>query len=83
MAHIDTLKYYEELIKSGQTEAEARAHVYTLHVALNDLVTKEDLKTEIQNLENRIDTKFETIEKVGGAFCIAMTMLLLKIAIWP
>jgi hypothetical protein len=49
---------------------------------LNDLVTKEDLRTETHNLENRIDAKFGTTEKVGGAFCIAMTMLLLKIAIW-
>jgi hypothetical protein len=79
MAHIDTLKYYEDLIKSGQNETEAKAHVYTLNNALSDLVTKEDLNS----LEKRIDSKFDTIEKFGGGFLITMTALLLKIAFWP
>ena len=82
MASIDTLQAYEDLIASGITEKEAKAQVHLLNNSLNGLATREDLHREINGLEKRIDSKFDTIEKFGGGFLITMTALLLKIAFW-
>lgn len=78
MANIDTLKYYESLIESGNTAPEAKAHIYAISNGISDLATKEDLK----HLENRIDYKFNVIEKLGGSLLIAIFILLLKVVIW-
>lgn len=61
MPHIDTLKFYEDLIKSGNNELEAKAHIYNINNALTDLVTKDDLHKELKDMENRIDLKFNNI----------------------
>ena len=45
---MDTLKYYKELIATGSTDAEAQAHVYALHGALDTLVTKDYLHGELR-----------------------------------
>lgn len=63
MAQIDTLQYYEHLIKGGDTPLEAKAHIYALNNAVGDLPTKDDLT----NLETRIDAKLDTKFGILGA----------------
>ena len=52
MATIDTLKHYEELVASGISDKQARVHIYTLEKALNNLGTKEDLRTIEKDLRH-------------------------------
>jgi len=84
---MDTLKYFEALRDVGITEAEAKAHVYSIANTFDCMVTREDLDTAIKGLENGtiriIAAKLELIEKFGGSLCIAIFILLLKIAFWP
>lgn len=79
MAHIDTLQVYKEYLSGGYTESQAITAVKALNTSFDGVATKEDLNS----LEKRIDSKFNTIEKIGGSCCIAIIILLLKIAIWP
>ena len=51
MAHIDTLKYYDDLIAEQVPDKQARIQVNTLYAGLGGFVTKEDLNSGLQNLE--------------------------------
>lgn len=79
---MNTLKYYESLIESGNSEQEAKAHAYALYNELENLATKEDLRLMLSQLKDTVDYKFNVIEKFGGSFLIAIFVLLLKVAIW-
>ena len=61
MAHIDTLSYYEALIKAGSSELEAKAHVYAMSTSIEDLVNKSDLHEEFISFADKLDIKFATI----------------------
>lgn len=75
MEHINTLKFFEELKAGGVPEEQARTQTYALNSALDHVATKEDLK----HLESKFNGKFGMIEKA----CIAIIVLLLKVAFWP
>ena len=83
MAHIDTLKYYEDLIKAGNSELEAKAHIYVINNSLSDLVTKDDLHAELGSLGSRIDAKLDMFRSIFIPMIVGLLMLLLKIAFWP
>lgn len=55
MAHIDTLKAYEELITAGVSEQQAKSQVKTLDSSLRDvtggLATRKDLQILESNLK--------------------------------
>lgn len=75
MANIDTLSYYKELIEAGNSEPEAVAHVYALSNGVKDLVTKDDLHSEIKGLENRLDTRLDSFEtKIDAKFTTIKTL---------
>lgn len=87
MAHIDTLKYYESLIKAGNNELEAKAHIYNLNDAISDLITKDDLHKELGRMEDKIITQIgsqiNTIKTLGWAMFVGLLVPLLKVAFWP
>jgi hypothetical protein len=62
----DTLKYANKLKSAGvpdkQAEAEAEALSEALEINLKELATKEYLKTELRDLEHRLDARFERID---------------------
>lgn len=62
MAQIDTLKYYKDLKASGVSDEQAEAEIRALQSALNDLATKEDLRSELNSLENKIKKKMDSVE---------------------
>jgi 2-phosphoglycerate kinase len=66
----DTLKFANTLkaagVSSAQAEAEATAISEILEVNLKDLVTKEDLHRELQQLEQRM------IIKLGSLLVLAL-----------
>jgi hypothetical protein len=64
MANIDTLQAYEDLVASGITEKEAKAHAHLLNNSLDGLATKEDLQNSLQNLEK--DLKYFFISSFIG-----------------
>jgi hypothetical protein len=61
----DTLKFANTLKAAGvspaQAEAEAVALSEVLEVNLKDLATKEDLRIELRNLEQRMESKIEKV----------------------
>ena len=79
MAHIDTLKVFDKLIASGLTPEQARMHSEILNSSFDGVATKEDLHQLESRIESKFDSKLGLIEKA----CIAIIVLLLKIAIWP
>lgn len=87
MAHIDTLKYFEELTNAGDSELEAKAHVYALNNGISDLVTIDDLHKELETLESKlsvkIDATFGTIKTLGWGITVIVAIPLFKIAFWP
>ncbi len=94
MANIDTLAYYEELRKAGDSELEAKAHVYALSKGISDLITKDDLHNELAGLESRMDSKMDskfaivfaelkTIRTLGWALFVGVMVPVFKLAFWP
>ncbi len=79
MAHIDTLQTYKEYLNSGYTETQAITAVKALNASFDSVATKEDLN----NLEKRIDAKFDAKFGMIEKACIAIIVLLLKVAFWP
>ncbi len=69
----DTLKYAKRLKDSGvpdkQAEAEAEALAEVLEVNLKDLPTKEDLRRDLRELEQRM------IIKLGGMMMAAIAIV--------
>ena len=69
----DTLKYAKRLKDSGvpdkQAEAEAEALAEVLEVNLKDLSTKEDLRRDLRELEQRM------IIKLGGMMMAAIVIV--------
>lgn len=43
MSHIDTLKTFDDLVASGVSEDQARAHINILDKSFNGVATKDDL----------------------------------------
>lgn len=62
----DTLKFANKLKAAGvadkQAEAEAEAIAEVIQVNFKDLVTKEDLRRELKELEMRFDAKLDRLE---------------------
>ncbi len=75
----DTLKYSKRLKEAGvpdkQAEAEAEALAEVLEVNLKDLATKEDLRRDLRELEQRM------VIKLGGMMMasIAIVATLVKL----
>jgi len=75
----DTLKFANTLKAAGvppaQAEAEATAISEILEVNFKDLVTKDDMRQEMQNMEQRL------IIKLGAmmAFSIGVVAILVKL----
>ena len=75
----DTLKYSKRLKEAGvpdkQAEAEAEALAEVLEVNLKDLATKEDLRRDLRELEQRM------VIKLGGMIMasIAIVATLVKL----
>lgn len=66
MSHINTLQVYEDLVKSGVSAEQAKAHVYALDTSFDGAATKEDLesmklatKKDFENFEIRFDSKLD------------------------
>ena len=51
MAHIDTLKAFDELVTSGVPEKEARAQISVLEKSFDGVVTTKDLQVMESNLK--------------------------------
>lgn len=94
MAHIDTLKYYESLVHAGNSELEAKAHIYAITNGLHDLVTKDDLHNELTKLENKLDVRMDAgfnlihlemkyIKQIGYFICIFLAFPIIKDFILP
>ena len=74
MANIDTLAYYEELIKGGSNELEAKAHVYALSHCIGEVVTESTLHKELQNLKEPIMIELKSIKTFGWALFISIVV---------
>ncbi len=82
----DTLKFANALKEAGvpaaQAEAEAMALSEVLEINLRDLVTKEDLKHEVELLRRDMrDMEQRLVIKLGGlmAFSIGVVAALVKL----
>ncbi|MDP2903091.1 MAG: DUF1640 domain-containing protein [Methylovulum sp.] len=82
----DTLKFANTLKEAGvppaQAEAEATALSEVLEVNLKELVTKEDLKHEVESLRRDMrDMEQRLVIKLGGlmAFSIGIVAVLVKL----
>lgn len=62
----DTLKFANKLKLAGvpdkQAEAEAEALSEVLEINLKELATKQDIRLEVRDLEQRLDARFERID---------------------
>ncbi len=62
----DTLKFSNTLKAAGvppaQAEAEATALAEVLEVNLKELATKEDLRRDLKELEQRLDVRFSQVD---------------------
>jgi len=76
----DTLKYANALKKAGikpeQAEAQASALSEVLEVNLKELVTKDDLKQELAQLELRMTIKLGAMLTVAVGAVVALMKLL-------
>lgn len=78
MRHIDTLEKYEQLLKSGVPETQAKAQVYALNSAIEESMVEVATKQDLQNLEAHLKIYFNKI--VGGAVVAGLIMpIFLKI----
>jgi hypothetical protein len=66
MSHIDTLQAYEDLVRSGIGEPQAKAQVHALNAAFDGVATKADL----QMLEK--DLKIFFVYLVGGTLLVGL-----------
>ena len=48
---MDTLKYYDSLIATGEPDEKARAHVAALQGATTEMVTKDYLRRELMQIK--------------------------------
>jgi len=60
MEHNRAVKYYEDLTSSGMSEQQAKVQINMLDSVIENLATKDNLKTEINNLEVRLDSKLDS-----------------------
>jgi hypothetical protein len=76
----DTLKYANTLkaagVPSAQAEAEATALAEVLEINLKELATKEDLKRDLKELEQRIVIKLGTLIALAIGIVAALVKLL-------
>ena len=79
MTTMTALTYYKSLTDSKVSADEAFAQAAAFDAAIIELATKEDLKTAINGLENRINDKLYTIRTLGwalfGLLCIMATAI--------
>ena len=82
MAHIDVFQHYDNLMAAGVSEAQAKEQARALNSALDGLVTKEDLKYELNNLESKleskIDSKFNILFILGGLMFLINTLPMIE-----
>ena len=76
----DILKFANKLKAAGvpdkQAEAEAAALSEVLEVNLKELVTKEDLRIGLRELESKLEAKIDKLEaKFTGEFTLVKWML--------
>jgi hypothetical protein len=76
----DTLAFVKRLSAAGMEarQAEALAEALTAH-AFDDLVTKSDLKTGLQDLELRLTTRMGAIIAASTALTVAILGALISI----
>ena len=76
----DTLKYAKRLKDSGvpdkQAEAEAEALAEVLEVNLKDLATKEDLRRDLREMEQRMTIKLAGMMMAAIAIVATLVKLL-------
>jgi len=74
MEHINTLDMYRQYLSAGYTEQQAVAAVRALDSSLNDLVTKDDLNSGLQKLENDLKLYVGRIigSTIGGSFLFVL-----------
>lgn len=76
----DTLKFANTLKEAGvpdkQAEAEARAVAEAFAPNTSELATKADLRTEVTRLDNKIDSRFESLTKEMQAMELRLTIKL-------
>jgi len=73
--NIDTLEAYDDLIKAGVPDLQARAQIYNMSKATDDLITSKELKLALEMLEK--DLKIFFVYIVGGALAANMVIPLL------
>lgn len=78
---IDTHAYFKRLTGAGMSEplAEVVAHERAQHI--ESLVTKDDLKSEMQLLEHRLTIKFGTMFVAGHLASIGIILALLPMVL--
>jgi hypothetical protein len=76
MSHIDTLQVYKEYIAAGYTEAQSSAAVKALNASFDSVVTKDELRSALKDLEK--DLKFFILWVIGGAFAAAFLIPVLQ-----
>ena len=74
MAHIDTLEMYKQCLSAGVPESQAMAAVRALDSLFNDLLTKDDLNSGLQKLENDLKLYVGRIigSTIGGSFLFVL-----------
>lgn len=76
----DTLKFANTLKEAGvpdkQAEAEARAVAEAFAANTSELATKADLRAEVTRLDNKIDSRFESLTKEIQAMELRLTIKL-------
>ena len=71
MAHIDTLKYYEDLVSRGISQAEASAQAHVLDSVFVNVATKDEIKevkAEVKEIKSDLRKMFYTM--IGGMFVL-------------
>lgn len=79
MANINTLEYFDNLVRAGVSEREARANVENLNSSLDHLATKEDLNLMAEKIERNLKIFFGYI--IGGTF-LATILIPILVAIF-
>ncbi len=71
---MDTLKYYEKLVAAGSSDLQAKAHVYSIHDSLDELVTRDHLHKELDGIKKEISH----VRILGWALFVAVVVPSLK-----
>ncbi len=80
MAVLDTHKAIKMLTGAGFGESQAEALVGLVSTVQGELVTKADVRTELQGLELRIEKRFSQLEKRFNQLTIQLVLLFVALA---